>query len=49
MLTLSADVFAKRRQHVLAQLPEDAIAIIPSANDILRNGFDNTFFFSAKQ
>jgi len=45
MLTLSADVFAKRRQRVLAELPPDAIAIIPSASDILRNGFDNTFSF----
>lgn len=45
MLTLSQSEFAKRRKQLLAQLPENSIALIPAATEILRNGFDNTFSF----
>lgn len=45
MLTISQQEYAQRRQRLLAQLPQNSIALIPSAKEILRNGFDNTFQF----
>lgn len=45
MLTITAQEFSQRRQQLIAQLPTNSIALIPSAKEILRNGFDNTFQF----
>jgi Xaa-Pro aminopeptidase len=45
MLTLSQPEFAERRRRLIEKLPTDSIALIPSAKEILRNGFDNTFQF----
>ncbi len=45
MLTISQQEFGQRRQQLLEKLPKDGIALIPSAKEILRNGFDNTFQF----
>lgn len=45
MLTISQQEYAERRQRLIAQLPQNSIALIPSAKEILRNGFDNTFQF----
>jgi len=45
MLTISQQEFAQRRQHLIAQLPQNCIALIPSAKEVLRNGFDNSFEF----
>lgn len=45
MLTISPQTFLERRQRLLAALPENSIALIPAAKEILRNGFDNLFSF----
>lgn len=45
MLTISQQEFSARRQRLMAQLPAKSIVLIPSAKEILRNGFDNEFTF----
>ncbi len=45
MLMISQQEYAERRQRLMAQLPQNSIALIPSAKEILRNGFDNVFQF----
>lgn len=45
MLMISQKEYAERRQRLMAQLPQNSIALIPAAKEMLRNGFDNVFQF----
>lgn len=45
MLTITQQEFVDRRKRLMAQLPPNSVVLIPSAKEILRNGFDNEFAF----
>lgn len=45
MLMITQQEFATRRENLMARLPVDSIALIPSSKEILRNGMDNEFQF----